>query len=108
MSSTRKRKKKPSPELDRKAFRVAEESYFDRFQAAVSEMPGVFNPLDNRTYDAAPRNRVTKMIDDPSTEVKKLIKEFAERDLMKTYEEMPKNNVLLVEIEERNKGGSFF
>lgn len=98
MASSRIRRRKAPPGLDRKGFRVAEESFFDRLQANLNSMPGIYNPVDNRTYDASPRNRVTKMIDDRSTEVKKLIKALAERDLMRTYEEMPKNNILLVEI----------
>ncbi|HYE99407.1 MAG TPA: hypothetical protein VEJ18_10875, partial [Planctomycetota bacterium] len=79
------------PSVDREAARAAEEAYFERLLARVNATAGVFDPLTNRTYDASPRNRLTKTLDDRSAEVKALIKRFAERDLLKTYEEMPKN-----------------
>ena len=86
------------PTVDREAARAAEEGYFERLLARVNATAGVFDPLTNRTYDASPRNRVTKTLDDRSAEVKGLIKRFAERDLLKTYEEMPKNGVVAHEI----------
>ncbi|HLF95304.1 MAG TPA: hypothetical protein VJB14_17690, partial [Planctomycetota bacterium] len=97
MGSTKIRKA-PPPEADRKAARVAEESFFERLSANANATAGVYDPLSNRTYDASPRNRVAKMLDDRSSEVKALIKRFAERDLMRTYEEMPKNGVMVHEI----------
>ena len=106
MPSTRLRRAPAPPSLDRKTFRVGEENFFDRLQANINGMTGLHNPLDNRTYDASPRNRVTKMIDDRSTEVKQLIKKLAERDLMKTYEEMPRNNILLVDVMHKEFLGS--
>ena len=97
MGSTRIRKP-PAPEIDRNAARVAEESYFERLAKNMAQTGGLFDPLSNRTYDASPRNRVTKVIDERSSEVKTLIKRFAERDLMRAYEEMPKNELHLYEI----------
>ncbi len=97
MGSTRMRKA-PGPEIDRKAARVAEEGYFERLAHNMSMTGGLFDPLSNRTYDASPRNRVTKVLDDRSSEVKSLIKRFAERDLMRAYEEMPKNELHVFEI----------
>ncbi len=97
MGSTKIRKA-PPPEADRKTARVAEESFFERLSANANATAGVYDPVSNRTYDASPRNRVAKVLDERSSEVKGLIKRFAERDLMRTYEEMPKNGVLLHEI----------
>jgi hypothetical protein len=97
MGSTKIRKA-PAPEVDRKVSRVAEESFFERLTANANATAGVFDPLTNRTYDASPRNRVTRVLDDRSSEVKALIKRHAERDLMRTYEEMPKNGAVLHEI----------
>jgi hypothetical protein len=97
MGSTRIRKA-PAAEIDRKAARVAEEGYFERLSHNLGMTGGLFDPLTNRTYDASPRNRVTKVIDERSSEVKSLIKRFAERDLMRAYEEMPKNELHLYEI----------
>ncbi len=97
MGSTRIRRA-PAPEVDRKAAAAAEEGYFERFASNVNATAGVYDPLTNRTYDASPRNRVTKALDERSSEVKAFIKRFAERDLMRTYEEMPKNGVVLHEI----------
>jgi len=97
MGSTRIRRA-PPPEVDRKAAAVAEEGYFERLAANMNATAGLYDPLTNRTYDASPRNRVTKALDERSSEVKAFIKRFAERDLMRTYEEMPKNGVVLHEI----------
>ncbi|HLY73708.1 MAG TPA: hypothetical protein VKU80_06275, partial [Planctomycetota bacterium] len=82
MGSTRIRKA-PAAEIDRKAARVAEEGYFERLSHNINQTGGLFDPLTNRTYDASARNRVTKVLDDRSSEVKSLIKRFAERDLMR-------------------------
>jgi hypothetical protein len=97
MASTRVRKTS-AVEVDRKAARVAEENFFERFSSNMSSTAGVYDPLSSRTYDATPRNRVTKTIDERSSEVKSLIKRFAERDLMRAYDEMPKNEIVLHEI----------
>ncbi|HLY12000.1 MAG TPA: hypothetical protein VKW04_22050 [Planctomycetota bacterium] len=97
MGSTRIRKA-PASEIDRKAARAAEEGYFERLSHNINLTGGLFDPLTNRTYDASPRNRVTKVLDDRSSEVKSLIKRFAERDLMRAYEEMPKNELHVYEI----------
>src|SRR4029079_16452559 len=97
MATTRTRKAPPA-EVDRKTARVAEENYFERLAANMNLTAGLFDPLTNRTYDSCPRNRVTKAVDDRSSEVKTLIKRFAERDLMRAYEEMPKNETVLYEI----------
>ena len=97
MASTKIRKG-PAAEVDRKGARVAEESFFERLSANANATAGVFDPISNRTYDASPRNRVTKVLDERSSEVKALIKRHAERDLMRTYEEMPKNGTVFHEI----------
>lgn len=97
MGSTRMRKA-PAAEIDRKAARVAEEGYFERLGHNMNQTGGLYDPLTNRTYDASARNRVTKVLDDRSSEVKTLIKRFAERDLMRAYEEMPKNELHVFEI----------
>lgn len=98
MGSTRTRKSPAAAEIDRKAARIAEEGYFERLSHNVNQTGGLYDPLTNRTYDASPRNRVTKVLDDRSSEVKTLIKRFAERDLMQAYEEMPKNGLHVFEI----------
>jgi hypothetical protein len=98
MGSTRSRKPPPAPEVDRKAARSAEEGFFERLAHNLGLTGGIFDPISNRTYDASPRNRVTKVLDDRSSEVKSLIKRFAERDLMRVYEEMPRNEIHLNEI----------
>jgi hypothetical protein len=97
MGSTRIRRA-PAPEVDRKAAAVAEEGYFERLSTNINATAGLYDPLTNRTYDTSPRNRVTKALDERSSEVKAFIKRFAERDLMRTYEEMPKNGIVLHEI----------
>ncbi len=84
--------------VDRKSALVGEEGFFERLGANMNALAGLFNPLDGRTYDASSRNRVMKVVDDRAVEVKSLIKKHADRDLMKTYEEMPKNGVTLYEI----------
>jgi hypothetical protein len=84
--------------VDRDAARAAEEAYFERLQAKMAATAGIFDPLTGRTYDASPRNRVTKPLDGPSGEVKALVKRLAERDLVKTYESMPKNATVIHEI----------
>jgi len=96
--ATSRVRKPPAAEVDRKAARVAEENYFERLAANMNATAGLFDPLTNRTYDSSPRNRVTKAVDERSSEVKTLIKRFAERDLMRAYEEMPKNETVLYEI----------
>jgi len=97
MASTKIRRA-PSADVDRKAARVTEDSYFERLAANVNATAGLYDPLTGRTYDASPRNRVTKALDERSSEVKGLIKRLAERDLMRTYEEMPKNGITLYEV----------
>ena len=69
-----------------------------RLAAAMAATAGIFDPMTNRTYDASMKNRVTKELDERSAEVKAQIKRHAERDLMRTYEEMPKNRVAVHEI----------
>jgi hypothetical protein len=86
------------PEVDRASARTAEEDYFERLAASMAATAGIFDPLSSRTYDASIKNRITKEVDDRSAEVKGHIKRFAERDLMRTYEEMPKNRVVLHEV----------
>ena len=93
-----KLRKSSGPEVDRAGARAAEEDYFERLAAVIGATAGIFDPLTNRTFDASPRNRVTKLLDDRAAELKGLIKRLAERDLMKTYEEMPKNGVVVHEI----------
>lgn len=97
MGTTRTRKAAVA-EVDRKAARVAEENYFERLAANMNLTAGLYDPLTNRTYDSSPRNRVTKAVDERSSEVKSLIKRFAERDLMRAYEEMPKNETVVYEV----------
>jgi hypothetical protein len=94
-------RKSSGPEVDRASARAMEEAYFERLAAAIGAAAGIFDPLSNRTFDASPRNRVSKLLDDRSAQVKALVKRHAERDLMKTYEEMPKNGVMLTEIQHR-------
>lgn len=84
--------------IDRAAALALEEQFFERLAATVGATQGLYNPMDDRTYDAASRNRVTRVSDDRSAEVKTLVKKLAERDLMRTYEEMPKGGVVLHEI----------
>lgn len=91
-------RKANGPEVDRASARTAEEDYFERLAASMATTAGIFDPLTNRTYDASVKNRITRELDDRSAEVKAHIKRFAERDLMRTYEEMPKNRVVLHEI----------
>lgn len=90
--------KSEGPELDRAAARASEEDYFERLAASMASTAGIFDPLSNRMYDASLKNRVSKELDDRSAEVKAQIKRHAERDLLRTYEEMPKNRVVLHEI----------
>jgi hypothetical protein len=91
-------RKSNGPEVDRASARTAEEDYFERLAASMAATAGIFDPLTNRTYDASIKNRITRELDDRSAEVKAHIKRFAERDLMRTYEEMPKNRVVLHEV----------
>ena len=97
MGSTRIRRA-PAAEIDRLAAQAAEESYFERITANVNSTAGIFDPGTNRTFDASPRNRVTKTLDERSSEVKSTVKRLAEKDLMRTYEEMPKNGIVLHEV----------
>jgi len=91
-------RKSNDPEVDRASARTAEEDYFERLAASMAATAGIFDPTSNRTYDASIKNRITKEVDDRSAEVKAQIKRHAERDLMRTYEEMPKNRVVLHEV----------
>lgn len=95
--ATRVKAAQKTSTIDRKTALVTEEGFFERVAANINALSGLYSPLDNRTIDATPRNRVAKVMDDRSSEVKALIKKHAERDLMKTYEEMPKNPVVLYE-----------
>ncbi len=95
---TPRSRRKPAPEIDRAAARAAEEQYFERLAAQLGSTAGIFDPLSRRTWDASPRNRVTKTLEEPSTALKAVVKRLAERDLMKIYEDMPKNGVVLHEI----------
>jgi hypothetical protein len=97
MGNTRFRRIVEIP-VDRKSARAAEESFFERFSARVNATSGIYDPLTNRTYDCSFRNRVTKALDERSTEVKALVKRLAEKDLMRTYEEMPRNGIVLHEV----------
>jgi len=97
MGSTRLRRRPPPP-VDRASARAAEERFFERLASRVNEAAGVYDPLTRRTYDCSARNRVTKVLDDRSREVKALVKRLAERDLMRTFEEMPRNGIVLHEI----------
>lgn len=90
--------KTEGPELDRAAARAAEEDYFERLAASMASTAGIYDPLSNRMYDASVKNRVSKELDDRSADVKAQIKRHAERDLLRTYEEMPKNRIVLHEI----------
>lgn len=98
MTQTRVRKNGDPPAVDRKTALVREGSFFERLGAALNAVPAVYDPLDNRIYDAGPRNRVMRMLDDRSQEVKALIRKLADRDLMKIYEEMPKSPVVAYEV----------
>ncbi len=84
--------------MDRKSALAAEEAFFERLAARVGASQGIYDPLTNRTYDCSFRNRVTKTLDDRSREVKALVKRLAEKDLMRTYEEMPKNVIVINEV----------
>jgi len=95
---TRIRKKAEPESVDRKTALLRESGFLERFSAAVGATPAIYDPMDNRIYDAGPRNRVIRTLDDRSQEVKALIRKLADRDLMKVYEEMPKNQALLYEI----------
>ena len=97
MGSTRLRRIPDSP-VDRKAALAAEESFFERLAAGLNATPGLYDPLTNRTYDCSFRNRVTKTLDERSIEVKALVKRLAEKDLMRIYEEIPKNGIVLNEV----------
>lgn len=92
---------KPKP-VERTAALAVEEGFFERVGANLAAMAGIYDPLDSRTYDCSAKNRVAKTIDTRSSEVKALIKKRAERDLMKTYEEMPKNPILLHEVHHKD------
>ncbi len=91
------RKAEPEP-VDRKTALVREEGFLERFTGNINNTPAIFNPLDGKFYDASVRNRVMRTLDDRSQDVKVLIRKHAERDLMKTYEEMPKNPGVVFEI----------
>jgi hypothetical protein len=86
------------PETARADARDAEERFFERLAARMAATAGIYDPLSRRTWDASPRNRVTKSLEERSTEVKAAVKRLAERDLMKIYEDMPGNAVVLHEI----------
>lgn len=100
--ATRIRPPHKAPAIERKTALVTEESFFERVGANLGATPGLYSPLDNRTYDSSAKCRVMKVVDDRSSEVKALIKKLAERDLMKTYEEMPKNALVLYEIQHKD------
>jgi hypothetical protein len=97
MGNTRIRRAVDFP-VDRKGAREAEEAFFERFSARMNATSGIYDPLTNRTYDCSFRNRVTKAMDERSTEVKALVKRLAEKELMRTYEEMPRNGIVLHEV----------
>jgi hypothetical protein len=91
-------RKSNGPDVDRAAARTAEEDYFERLATTMAATAGIYDPLSNRTFDASARNRTTRDLDERQAELKALIKRHAERDLMGTYEEMPKNRGILHEI----------
>ncbi len=85
---------------------VAEERFFERLAGNLSRLQGLFNPLDGRTYDATPAHRTVKSLDVRASEVKAAIRKHADKDLMKVYEEMPKNAVSVVEVHHKEIFGS--
>lgn len=96
--SARSGRKAARPLLDRKGFRVAEEGFLDRCHANLQRLGGVFNPMDGRSYDASAANRVPKIRDERSSEVKGLIQKLVDRNLQDLYDEMPKNTIHVTEI----------
>jgi len=84
--------------VGRKEALGAEERFFERLRNQLKVLQGLFNPLENRTYDAAPRHRIERTVEDRAAELKGAIKRLADRDLMKIYEEMPKSPVSVTEI----------
>jgi hypothetical protein len=77
---------------------VAEEQFFDRLRGRLNGMQGVFHPLDGRMYDATARHRNGRTVEDRMAELKGAVKRFAERDLMRIYEEMPKGTIEVADI----------
>lgn len=84
--------------IDRRTAQVAEENFFERLAAAVDRERAVPCPLDGRTYDLSPGRRRTRLLDARTDELKTAIKRTVERDLLKTYEEMPKCPTMLFEV----------
>src|SRR5580765_218721 len=104
---TRLRKTTAKPvRVTRADAQEAEELFFERLGAALNGAMGVYNPLDNRTYDASGQNRVVKVIEERSAEIKALIKRHLDKNLMKVYEEMPRNAIHLAEIHHKELLGS--
>jgi len=88
--------------IDRRTAQVAEENFFERFIGAANNARAVPSPMDGRTYDLGPANRTIRTLDGRTEEMKAAIKRRVERDLLKTYDEMPRCGTMLLEIHRRD------
>lgn len=92
--------------VDRRTAQVAEENFFERLIAAVTHARAVPNPLDGRTYDLSPACRLMRTLDARTEQMKGAIRRLVERDLLKTYDEMPKCGTVVFEVFRRDLLGS--
>lgn len=92
--------------VDRRTALVAEENFFERLISAVTNARAAPSPLDGRTYDLSPANRTMRVLDARTEEMKAGIKRFVQRDLLKTYDEMPKCGTLVFDVFRRDFLGS--
>lgn len=98
MGATAVGSKSAGTRIDRRTAQVAEENFFERLGTAVDRERAVPCPLDGRTYDLSPDRRRTRLLDGRTDELKTAIKRHVERDLLKTYDEMPKCGTMLFEV----------
>lgn len=84
--------------IHRKTALLAEEGFFERINGNIARAPGVYCPLDGKTYDATGQNKNIRCIDTLTEELKLLIKENVQKNFMELYDAMPKNSIILHEI----------
>lgn len=99
--ATRLFQKRTGRVIDRRTAQVAEENFFERFASSVTQSRGLLSPLDGRAYDFDPAHRTVKTLDTRTEALKALIKRTVARDLLKTYDEMPRGGTMIFELAQK-------
>lgn len=83
--------------VDRRTAQVAEENFHERLAAAVNQAREVVNPTEGKAFSIGPRDRIQRIHDASTDRLKEMVKKQVPRDLLKTYDEMPKGIATIFE-----------